>query len=126
MLLVLVSTLLGQCPAGTLTISFEPPAVLHAEVNDAIHLGLLSAGAAGLKGTCRGIHPDIDTAHETAGKQEVIVLHENNLCLELRALAYLVNLLDKVLTCAVGRMRLAGEEENNGMLGIVHNLAQTL
>ena len=42
--LVLVGALLGECPAGTLAIALEPPAVLDGEVDDTVHLGLLARG----------------------------------------------------------------------------------
>ena len=44
-LLILVGALLGECPSGSLTIALQPPAILHTEVDDTIHFGLLTAGA---------------------------------------------------------------------------------
>ena len=40
--LVLVGALLGKSPAGTLTITLNPPSVEHGEVYDTVHLGLLT------------------------------------------------------------------------------------
>ena len=40
--LVLVSTLLGQCPSSAFTIALKPPAVKYRKVYNTIHLGLLA------------------------------------------------------------------------------------
>ena len=43
--LVLVGALLGEGPSGAFAVAFEPPAVEHGEVDDAVHEGFFAGGA---------------------------------------------------------------------------------
>ena len=124
--LVLIGTLLRKRPSRTLAVAFNPPAVKDGEVDHTIHLGLLTGCAGSLQRTRRRVHPDVDTGNEAARELHVVVLKEDNLTEELGTLADLEDLLDQALTRSVSRMSLAGEEEQNGMLGIVDDLAQTI
>ena len=124
--LVVVCALLRQSPAGTFTITFHPPAVEHGEVDHAVHLSLLTRRAAGFERAGRRVHPDVDARNQAACQLHVVVLQEDNLAKELGTLADLEDTLDQSLTCAVGRVGLAREEEEHRVLGVVHNLGQTL
>ena len=59
--LVLVCTLLRKSPTSTLAVTFYPPAIKHREVDNTIHLSLLTRCTRSLQWTCRSIHPDINT-----------------------------------------------------------------
>ena len=59
--LILLGTLLGKCPSGTLAIALQPPAILHGEVDNTVHLCLFARGAGSLHRTCRRVHPDVNT-----------------------------------------------------------------
>ena len=124
--LVLVGTLLRECPTGTLTIAFNPPTVKHGEVDHTVHLSLLTGCTRCFERTGRRVHPDVHTRNQATGQLHIVVLEEDNLTKELRTLADLINALNQALTGTISRMRLTREEEQNRTIGIVHNLAQTI
>ena len=124
--LILIGTLLSECPAGTLTIAFQPPAILHTEVHNTVHLSLLTRGTRGLQRTCWSVHPDINTRNQTTSQQEVVVLQEDDLTHELRTLRDLEYPLNQTLSCTISRVSLTCKKEYNGMLWIVDNLAETI
>ena len=113
-------------PSGTLAIAFQPPTVLNGEVDDAVHLSLLARCTGSLEGTGRGVHPDVDTRDETTSQQEIVVFEEDNLAQELLHLRNLEDALDESLSGTVGGVSLTGKEEDDGALGVVHNLAETV
>ena len=126
MLLILIGTLVGECPSCTWTIAFIPPSVQNGQIDNTIHERLLTRCTRCFERTCGSVHPDIHAAHQPAGQLHVIILQEDDLTQELGTLAYLIDLLDKTLTCSIGRMSLTCIEELYGIVRIVHYLAQAL
>ena len=126
LLLVLVSTLLGESPASTLAIALEPPTVEHGEVHNTVHQSLLTRSTTGLERTSWSVHPDVHTSHKAASQLHVIVLKEDNLAQELRTAANLVNLLNQALAGTIMWVSLTCEEELHWIVRVVHNLREAV
>ncbi len=93
-------------------------------MHDSVHGSLLSRGAGSLLRTGRSIHPNIHALNQPFGEGNVIAGQENDLADEAILLGYLDDLLDEILPCLVGGMGLAGKEELNRTLRIVHDRVQ--
>ena len=126
MFLVLVSAAVCERPSGTFAVTFVPPAVEYAEVDNTVHQRLLAGGTGGFERTSRSVHPDVYTRNKAACKLHVVVVKEENLTHELGTLRDVVNLLDESLACTVSGVSLTGKEELNGVVGVVHNLRQAV
>ena len=124
--LVLVSAVLGQIPTGFLYITLIPPSVFDGEVEHTVHLRFLTRCTGRLKRTGRSVQPDIYTADQALGKTHIVVLQEDDLAQELRHSADLDDTFDQTLTASVCRVSLAGEEELNRVIGVVHQPLQTI
>ena len=124
--LVVVCSLVGECPSGSLAIALIPPSVAHREVEQSVHLGLLARCSRSLERTCGRIEPDVNTGDQSLGDNHVVVLEENDLAQELWHARNLDDAANQVLTCAIGRMGLAGIDELDGELLVVDNLGQAV
>ena len=82
--LILIGALFCQCPAGTFTIAFQPPAVEYGEVHHTVHQRLLTGSTGCFERTCRSVQPDVYTRYQTACQLHIVVFEENNLAQELR------------------------------------------
>ena len=122
----MVGALVGERPSCTGTITFIPPSVEHGEVDHTVHECLFARCAGGFEGAGGGVHPDVDTAHEAARQLHVVVVEEDDFTDELGAHRDVVNLLDKTLPGPIGGVSLSGEEELDGIVGVVDNLGQTV
>ena len=124
--LIGICALVGQRPTCTLAIAFIPPAVHDRKIHNAVHQCFLARRTACLERSCRRVHPDVHATHQTASQLHVVILEEDNLAQELRALADFVDVLNEALTCAVCRMSLSCVEELHGVLRVIDYLLQTL
>ena len=95
-------------------------------MHGAVHGGLLSGSTGSLLGTGRVVHPYVHALDHALCKGDVISGDKDNLAYEAGILGNIYNLLDEVLTRAVGRVGLAGKQELDGHRGIVYNLVQTV
>ena len=126
--LVGVGTLVGEGPSGLLVeaVAFVPPAVEDAEVEHAVHLGLLARCAGGLEGTCGGVEPNVNAGNEALGDNHVVVLQEDDLAQELGHARDFDDALDEALAGAVGGVGLAREDELHGELLVVDDACETV
>ena len=92
----------------------------------AVHRSLLSGSAGCLLRTGRVVEPYVHALYEPLGQGDVVARNEYDLAEETRLLAYLDDLADEVLTCAVGRVGLACEHELNRMLRVVDYGVETV
>src|SRR3712207_5869820 len=84
MLLILISTLIGQGPTGSLAIAFQPPAVQYGEVYHTVHQRFFTGCPRCFQRTCGCVQPYIYSRNKAAGQLHVVVFEENNLAQELR------------------------------------------
>ena len=120
-----VCSLLRKCPTGIFAIAFYPPSIENREIDNTIHLSLLTRCSRCFERTRGGIHPNIDTRHKTACQLHIIIFKEDYLTEEFGPLTDLEYLLNKSLTSSICRMRLAREEEQYGTLGGVDEARKT-
>ncbi len=117
--LILERALHGQHPSGIFLIAFDPPAVEHAEVEHAVHHGLLSGGTGSLQRTRGGIHPHVDTLHHATGNLHIVILQEDDLTYELGHGSHLHYAFDQILPRFVVGVRLTGEYKLHGTFRVV-------
>ena len=124
--LVLVGAFLGQSPSCAFYVTLVPPSVFDREVEHAVHLCFLAGRTGCLQRAGRRVEPDIHTGDEAFRETHIVVLEEDDLTEELRHTADLDDTFDQALTTAISRVRFTGEEELNRIIGVVHQLVQTL
>ncbi len=107
-------------------VGFSPPAVEDGEIEAAVEHDFLSAGAGGLERTARVVEPHIDALDQVAADVDVVVLDEDKLVAEPGVAHHAGNLLQDSLSRFVMRMRLAGEQELHGALGVIDHRGQAL
>ena len=78
-LLVFVSTLVGQCPTCTLFVTFIPPSVQYGEVQDTVHLCFFAGCTGCLQRTGRSVQPNIDTCDQVTSQTHIVVFQEDDL-----------------------------------------------
>ena len=125
-LLVLVSTLVGQCPTGALNVTLIPPTIEDREVQYTVHLSLLTRCTGSLQRTCRCVQPNINTRDQAASQTHIVVLEEDDLTQELRTARDLDDVLDQALTTAIGRVCLTCKYELDREFLVVNDLGQTV
>ena len=123
--LVLVSTFFRQRPTCTFTVAFQPPSVEYGEVYNTVHQRLLTGSTGCFERTCRSVQPDIHTRYEAACQLHIVVFEEDNLTQELGTAGDFDDSLNQSLTCAV-RVSLTCKQELYRIIGVVHNLRQTV
>ncbi len=114
----------GDGPTVLPVVALAPPAVQHAQVDDAVDARLLPGGAAGLHGVLRGVEPDVHAGDQLARQRQVVALHQHDAAGELRSPRELVDHLDEVLARQVVGVGLAGEDQQHRALGIVDQARQ--
>ena len=111
-------------PAVVVGEALVPPAVEDADVRDAV-LGRLHPGRARrLQRSSRVVEPDIDPLDEVAPDSHVVVLEDEDPAAHLRRARDLEDLLDDLLSRAVGGVRLAGEDHLERALGVPEHPGQ--
>ena len=88
-------------------------------MHDAVHGGLLAGRAGGLQRTGRIVQPHVHALNQALGEGDIITRDEDDAAQETVLLGDLDDLFDEVLAHAVGRVRLAGEDELHRALGVV-------
>ena len=116
-MVVVIGLLERQGPAGVFLVTLDPPAVQHAEMHDAVHRGLFAGSSGGFERTRRIVEPNVHPLHHALCKRNVVAGDEYYLAYEARLLGYLDDLLDQVLSHAVGRMGLPANTNWTGCLG---------
>ena len=107
-------------------VGLGPPAIEDGQVKAAIQHHLLAAGAGSFERPARIVEPHVDALHEMAADIDVVVLDEDELVAELRIAHEFGDLLQHALAGLIERMRLAGEDELHGAIGIVDHRGQPL
>ena len=98
-------------PAVVAGPALVPPAVEHADVDDAVR-GRLHAGRAGrLERPARVVEPHVDALDEEPGDPDVVVLEDEHATPELGAARPAEDVLDDALAGPVRGVRLAGEDD---------------
>ena len=110
-------------PAIGAVVALVPPAVGNRQVEHAVHRRLHAGGAGGFQRIDRVVQPDIAAGNQPAREAEVIAFHHQQLALELGPARDFVDAADQLLAGLVGRVRLAGENEQHRPVGIVDDLA---
>ena len=105
-------------PAVVLLVALVPPAVEHADVEDAVLGGLHAGRPRRLERPARVVEPDVDALHEEARDAHVVVLEDEHAAAQLRRARALEDLLDHPLAGPVGRVRLAGEDDLDRAIGV--------
>ena len=103
-----------------------PPAVEDGDIDDAVDGRLHAARPRGLERPARVVEPDIDALHEVAGDAHVVVLEDEGTPASLGAWRALEDVADDPLARAVGRVRLAGEDDLDGPLLVPQQARQAL
>ena len=78
-LLVFVSTFVGQCPTCTRFVTFVPPSVQYGEVQDTVHLSFFTRRTGCFQRTGRSVQPNIDTCDQVTGQTHIVVFQEDDL-----------------------------------------------
>lgn len=110
-------------PAVEPVVAFAPPAVGHAQIERAVGGRFLAAGAAGFVGAARRVQPDVAALHHGSGDVEVVVGDEEEFAEEFVS-AGEHDFLDQVVALCVGRMGLAGKDEDHGTPGVREDFRQ--
>ena len=121
---VVLRSVRGDRPAVLAVVALAPPAVEHAQVDDAVDAGLFARGAARLHGIFRRVQPHVHAADELARQRQIVALEQDDLALEFRTARVLVNDLDQMLCRQVVRMRLAGDDQQHAAFGVVEQARQ--
>ena len=98
-------------PAVAAVVAFVPPAVGHRQVEHAVQTGLHARGAARFERVDRIVEPDIHARYQPAREPQIIVLDQQDAAFECRPARHLVDAPDQILPGHVGRVGLAGEQE---------------
>ena len=105
-------------PAVLAVVPLVPPAVEHREVQSAVERRLHAGGAAGLIGAQRVVEPDVAARVEGLGHGDVVVGQEDDAVPDLGVVGEPDDVLDELLAAVVGRVRLAGDHQLDGALGV--------
>ena len=109
----------ADCESVQAVVCFRPPTIQDGEVQSAVQNHLLTAGARRLQRPARVVEPNIDALHEMTSYVDVVIFDEHELIGKLAVMHQLGNLLQHPLARLVAGMRLAGEYELYGSLGII-------
>ena len=113
-------------PAVVVAGVLGPPAVEDRQVERAVHRGLHARRAARLERTQRVVQPHVAARVEQLGHAHVVVGQEHDALAQLGLLRELHELLDEALALVVGGVRLAGDHELHGPLGVREDRLQPL
>ena len=118
---VLVRLFRGKRPAGSLLHGFRPPAVRDAEIERAVERGFHAARAARLLHAHRRVHPQVRPLHEQPRHVHVVILEKYDARGEFRPFERLDGFFQYLLSLGIVRMRLAGDDDDDGARGVVHD-----
>ena len=108
-------------PAIVSVVAFVPPPVEHAHVQDAVHRGLLAAGAASFQRRPRIVEPNIDSLREEMRRMHLIIFDEGDMAGHTVVGSERIDLVDKMLAVLVSRMSFSGEDDLHGPPLIQHH-----
>ena len=91
--------------------SFDPPAVQHAQAGHAVEGGFHAARAGGFLRFLRRVQPEIHAGHQQTCQVHVVVLQVNHLDVALHALGGFMDASNDVLATLVVGVRLAGIQD---------------
>ena len=109
--LVVVRVAAADGPAVVPGPALVPPAVEHADVDDAVGRGLHARRARRLERPSRVVEPHVDALDQEPGDPDVVVLEDEHATPELGAARPAEDVLDDALPGSVRGVRLAGEDD---------------
>ncbi len=112
-MLVIIRCIVADDPSIVSLEALAPPTVKNTAVDDPVDTDLLAAGSAGFQRTPWVIQPNIHTLNQVSGKGHIIVFHQENLSSEAFAAGDIMDMFDHLVSGAVCRVRLAGEDDLN-------------